>query len=131
MILNQFQTISIIKMVIYFFKDILSVKKEINEDLFLSKNFTNQGEKISEYCNFSGLQCYFFLQPLLETKEYLTFFETKILYERKFIFPNYGNLYNIFVDNVIESSQVEYVDLRHTLNDIKKDFMIMCIQLQW
>ena len=121
-ILNQFQTISIIKMIIYFFKEILSVEEKINEDLLLSKDFIEQGEEISEYCNFNGLQCYFFLQPLLETKKYLTFFETKILYERKFIFPNYGDLYNIFVDNVIESSHVEYVDLRHTLNDIKKRF---------
>lgn len=120
--LNQFQTTSIIKMIIYYFKEILSVEEKINEDLLLSKEFTKQGEKISEYCNLNSLQCYFFIQPLLETKKYLTLFETKILYERKFIFPNYGNFYNIFVDNVIESSQIEYIDLRYTLNDNKKRF---------
>jgi hypothetical protein len=115
-ILNQFQTISLMKMAIYFFNYKISKKeKEVYNNLNINL-FIEQVKRISNFCDSVNISCFFFIQPLLETKNNLTFFEKKIFYERKFVFPKYGKLYNIFANQLLTDAEIDYIDLRNILN---------------
>ncbi len=114
--LNQFHITSLLKIGSYLFKTKILGETKLNSPDFSIESFESQINKTSNFCTINNLKCFFFMQPILENKKDLTFFEKKILFERKYFFPEYGKLYDLFAQKVIANQSLNYFDLRHILD---------------
>ncbi|MDG2269459.1 MAG: hypothetical protein P8M28_03475, partial [Alphaproteobacteria bacterium] len=73
-------------------------------------------KEFAAFCSAQGALCRYYLQPILTTREPRTFFEKKVLAERRWRFPGYGPLYRAYLDGLKTGAGADHVDIRDVLD---------------
>jgi hypothetical protein len=69
------------------------------------------------FCSVQNALCRYYLQPILTTREPRTFFEKKVLAERRWRFPGYGRLYRAYLEKIKTGPNADHIDISDVLDD--------------